>query len=122
MSEEYPNAIDVENWNRLPDAMKRSRIKAYMDMCDKLNQIFAMEELRRPPLPIIVNVDDDGVTHFEIEHAMEINTSNPVLEQIQALEKEIDAIITPFTAELTDEDKRKLDNIVNQIIYVSSAK
>ena len=88
MSEEYPNATDIENWNRLPDAIK-SRIKAYMDACDKLNQIFVMEELRRPPLPIIVNVDDDGVTHFGIEHAPNINTSNPVLEQIQALKKEV---------------------------------
>ena len=66
--EQYHNATDIENWNRLPDEMKRRRINTYIEMCNKLNHLFAMEELYRPPHPIIVSVDDDGVTHFEIEH------------------------------------------------------
>ena len=59
---------DDTNWNRLPDAMKRNQINTYIEMRNKLNHLFAMEELHRPPLPIIVSIDDDGVTHFEIEH------------------------------------------------------
>ena len=68
MSEQYPYATDIENWNRLPDEIKRSRINTYIEMYNKLNHLFVMEELHKPPLPFIVSVDDDGVTHFEIEH------------------------------------------------------
>lgn len=89
MSEQYHNAIDIENWNRLPDAMKRNQINTYIEMCNKLNYLFAMEEFHRPPLPLIVSVDDDGVTHFSIERIPEINASNPISEQIQVLEKEV---------------------------------
>lgn len=59
---------------------------------------------------------------YDMERSSLSDMLESALERLEKIEKEIDSIITPFTVELTDEDKRKLDNLGKPIIYVSSAK